>query len=399
MSSPSSEVHFPIWDQWDQWAEMECEINTAFDLLIARVRKRQRDLLDKLNYLRAECRDLPELIQQMKEQLNKLETEMSDTTRSFHSDQIDTLEEELGQYQFVWNEDELNSLLERLGDVVKFPKLYYNKNVPKITFGTDPSPGIRLASGFAVKESCGLLAIAELETESILIYSMQGEFVNKISNNQMTFPNTLVFDGNDSIYVADYHKQSILKFSAMNGDFAKEIELVIAIDLFQFEYGFVTALDYDLSSHKIYGTLEKYHKILIFDSELTLIDIFNPGLQFPQDIKVRQHELFVLDYNNPCFHVISKLNQTKLFSIIPRGLDLKFSLPQHFSLDQNSNIFITDVINNQILMYTPSGYLILVLFKSGKSNGEIFVPAGIHVTNSNEIIVLSQNDKHPVQIF
>ena len=45
-------------------------------------------------------------------------------------------------------------------------------------------------------------------------------------------------------------------------------------------------------------------------------------------------------------------------------------------------------------MYTPSGYLILVIFKSGKSNGEIFVPARIHVTNPNEIIVLSQNDKH-----
>ena len=389
----------PPYSSQTYWDEIDHEINAAFEYIINKIRKRQAALLDKVSFLRAECRDLPELIQQMKEQLSEMETEMSKATKEFHSEEIRILEEGLGQYQFVWNGEELSLLLESLGDIVKFPKVYYNKNIPRLTFGTEPNPGIRLASGFAVNENSGLIAIGELETESVLVYNMRGEFVNRISDNQMTLPNSIVFDENNSIYVADYHKHSVFKFSAIIGDFAKEIKLVIAIDLFQFEYGFITALDFDTNCQHVYGTLEKYHKILIFDTELTLIDIFNPGLQFPQDIKVRKHEIFVLDYNNPCFHVISKSNKTKLFSIIPRGSELKFSLPQHFTIDDNNNIFLTDVIHQQVLMYTPSGYLILVLFKSGKSSGEIFVPAGIHVTNSNEIIVLSQNDKYPVQIF
>ena len=383
----------------DYWQEIENEINSAFGYLIQKIQKRQAALLDKLRYIRTESKDIPELIRQMKEQLSEMETEKSKATREFHFEQINTLEEGLGQYQFVWNGNELEQLLESLGDIVKFPETYYIKNIPKITFGTEPIPGICLASGFAVSEKLGLIAVGELETESVLIYNMQGMFVNNISDKQMVFPNSIAFGEETAIYVADYHKHSIFKFSANNSDFAEEINLLIAIDLFQFEYGFITSLDFDSTSQCIYGTLEKYHKILIFDSELTLNDIFNPGLQFPQDIKVKQHQLFVLDYSNPCFHVISKSTQTKLFSIIPRGSEFKLNSPQHFTIDENSNIFLTDIVNHQILMYTHSGYLVLVMFKSGKSRGEIFVPAGIHVTNSNEIIVLSQNDKHPVQIF
>ncbi|KAI6645711.1 hypothetical protein LOD99_12974 [Oopsacas minuta] len=385
--------------QLTNWDEIEYELNTAFDLMILNVNRRRANLLDKMNFLRAECRDMPELIQQMKEQLDSLGSQMSNIAKQFHTQEIELWENGISKYQFVWNADEMNLLLDKLGEIVKFPLAYQNKNVPKLTFGTEPGPGIRLASGFAVDEKCGLIAVGELETESILIYNMAGEFVNTITDNQITIPNSITFGENCSLYISNYHHQSVLKFSSKKNDLSQDIILDIVIDLSQFEYGYISALDFDQTSKRLYGTLEKYHKILIFDTELTLIDIFNPGLQFPQDIKVKNNNIFVLDYSNPCFHIISKLNQMKLFSIISRGTNFKFNSPQLFSLDSESNIFVTDIINHKILMYTPSGQLTQVLFDCGQSKGELFVPAGVHVTATNQIIVLSQNTLYPIQIF
>ena len=388
-------MSLPLDTKHTDWNEIEFELNRSFDLLLLKINERRSALLDKLNFLKAEDRDMPELIQRMKNQLLNLGSKMSDTTKSFHNREIELWGEGIHDYQFVWNVAELNLLLDKLGDIVKVPDIYKTKTDPKLTFGQGQ---VLLASGLAVDERNGLIAVGELESESVIIYNKEGELVNKLSNGQMTVPNSLVFDEEESLFVSDYHNQLILKFTATKTNFS-EMQLSTTYNLSQFQYGFITALDFDRITNNLFGTLEKYHKILVFDSNLDLIDSFNPGLQFPQDIKVKHSHIFVLDYNNPCLHVISKINGTKLFSLVPRGLDYRFSSPQLFTLDSNNNIFVTDVINNRILMYTPSGHLTCVLFQSGQSKGELFIPAGLHVTSSDEIIVLSQNSSFPVQIF
>ena len=385
----------PLATKRTDWNEVEFELNKSFDLLLLKINERRSALIDKLNFLKAEDRDMPEIIQRMKDQLLNLGSQMSDTTKAFHTREIELWGGGICDYQFVWNVDELNLLMERIGDIVKVPDTYKTKTDPRITFGQGQ---ILLASGLAVDETNGLIAVGELESESVVIYNKEGQLVNKLSDSQMTVPNSLVFDGHSSLFVSDYHHQLILKFSATEANFS-QMKLSDTANLAQFQYGFITALDFDRSTNNLFGTLEKYHKILVFDSDLDLIDNFNPGLQFPQDIKVTQSHIFILDYNNPCLHVISKVNQTKCFSLIARGSDFKFSLPHLFTLDSNNNIFVTDVVNNKILMYTPSGHLTCVLFQSGHLKGELFIPAGLHVTSSGQIIVLSQNSSFPVQIF
>ena len=385
----------PLDTKHTDWNEVEFELNRSFDLLLLKIKERRSALLDKLNFLRAEDKDMPEILQRMKDQLMNLGSQMSDTTKAFHSREIALWGDDTRNYQFIWNADELNLLLDKLGDIVRIPETYKSKTNPKLTFGQGQ---ILLASGLAVDEGNGLIAVGELESESVVIYNKEGQLVNKLTNDLMTVPNSLVFDGYTSLFVSDYHQQLILKFSATGENFS-EMLLSSTNTLSQFQYGFITALDFDKSTNNLYGTLEKYHKILVFDSNLDLVDNFSPGLQFPQDIKVRNSHIFVLDYNNPCLHVISKTTATKLFSLVARGLDYRLCSPQLFTLDSNNNIFVTDVVNNNILMYTPSGHLTCVLFQSGNSKGDLFIPAGLHVTSSDEIIVLSQNSLFPVQIF
>ena len=122
----------PLATKRTDWNEVEFELNKSFDLLLLKINERRSALIDKLNFLKAEDRDMPEIIQRMKDQLLNLGSQMSDTTKAFHTREIELWGGGICDYQFVWNVDELNLLMERIGDIVKVPDTYKTKTDPRI---------------------------------------------------------------------------------------------------------------------------------------------------------------------------------------------------------------------------------------------------------------------------
>ena len=125
---------------------------------------------------------------------------------------------------------------------------------------------------------------------------------------------------------------------------------------------------------------------------------FIPDIHNPTDIKLTSHNIVVLTHSNPCVHFYDYSHQlTK--QIITQGVGEQVSRPWRFYLDKESNILMTDISANCVLIFSNTGQLIHKIGKKGDSQGEFIRPRGIVLDYKNRIIVTSENPDHSIQMF
>ena len=125
--------------------------------------------------------------------------------------------------------------------------------------------------------------------------------------------------------------------------------------------------------NRIYLCEEDNHRVQCLNLDLTFNSII-PNVYCAQDIKLGEEEIFVITlYQDNCIRIYDYCHILKR-EIIP-GLNNAF----HFCLDKecNTNIILTDLASDCVLIYSKSGELLYKFGKIGNDVGEFTLPTGI----------------------
>ena len=391
------------------WNDLERQVHSFCDRLIAKTNEKRYYLLQKILDAKCQTKRIEDSVKQLENGINLLEIELKgNTIKDCQEKMLKEMNTEIkslllaapapSDYMFLSaNTDALSSTVDSLAQVVKVPKQYICKDIPKYTIGKNQKFVLKYPRSISVDEALDLVAVVDKGCKSVFLFNISGKFVNQFGEKHLEYPVSVKIANAQDIYVTDAHSNnSILKFRVNKGRFSDKIQLASVVSG---KHEYPTGLDYDRSTNLLYVTLSTEHSIGVFTHNLQLKEKFSPNVFFPQDIKVTKDEIIVLDFNNPCLHFISKQTHVTIRSIIPRGITLPLETAAFFCLDRQGNIVVTDPQNNNIQLYSSTGILLHTLSQKGHSIGEVYVPSGVHVTQNDDIIVASQNSNYPIQIF
>ena len=392
-----------------KWDNLEIQINTFCDSLIDRVNEKRFNLLQQIRDSRSQARHTEDSVDQLKKGISVLETELrGNRVKDCQEKMLKEMNLEIKSLRLTTpspsdymllsaGSETVDTSVDKLACVVKVPKQYMCKDLPKYTIGKNQKFVLRFPRSISVSEPLDLVAIVDKGCKSIFLFTLSGKFINQFGDKHLEYPVSVKITSAGDFYVTDARaKNSILKFRPVKGDMQAKILLQCAV---YGKYEYCTGLDFDTSTSLLYVTLSTEHAVAVFSQDLVLRDKFIPSVYFPQDIKVTNEEIFILDFNNPCLHVLSKSTRAILRSIVPRGITLPLKTAAFFCFDRDGNIIISDAQNHNIQVYSASGVLLHTLSQEGHSIGEVYVPSGVYVTGDYDVIVASQNSNFPVQIF
>ena len=120
---------------------------------------------------------------------------------------------------------------------------------------------------------------------------------------------------------------------------------------------------------------------------------------FPDDIKMSEHEVFILECADPCISIYSIYYHQLVKRIIPYGQGKLVLESFNFFLDHEENILITDCKSHNVLVFSRNGSLIHKFGKLGDGPGDFIFPRGITMDREGRIIVASQNPNYCIQFF
>ena len=301
----------------DNLANLENEINATFDGIIARLDKRRSDVLDKLRLAMASTEKALASIKKLEMKKTRESVDIGDALGDFHSEiismidkKISSLRLETQQYMFVCDVREVEKAISTLGEIILTPQQYVGKSKPIATYEIESE--LSDVNGMFVDEKLGLVAVTIRSQNKILLFTIEGKLVNQIQNKVFKKLRAIQIVSHEDIYVTDIGNDAIFKYKAENKSF-KRIKYALQT---KEPIEHPTGLCYDKFSDLLYATLSNSHSIAILTPNLVRATEFYPELVFPQHIKTSQHEIYVLDTQNPCMHIISKTDLTTMRSVI-----------------------------------------------------------------------------------
>ena len=121
----------------------------------------------------------------------------------------------------------------------------------------------------------------------------------------------------------------------------------------------------------------------------------------PTDVAVNEamNRLYVVDNNNHCFLVydLSTLQLAGTYGS-PGTEKREFRYPFLAAIDNDGDLYITDVVNTRVQEFNPEGKFITIIGGWGVEQGEFFRPKGIAVDKKN-LIYVSDSYIGVIQIF
>ena len=142
-------------------------------------------------------------------------------------------------------------------------------------------------------------------------------------------------------------------------------------------------------------------RIIILSSDLCYQSVIKCD-SFPDDIKVTDHEVFVLECADPCISIYSSNSiycHQLVKRIVPYGLGKLVLESFNFFLDHEYNILITDSKSHHVLVFSRNGRLIHRFGKHGDCAGEFISPRGVTMDREGRVLVASQNPNYCIQFF
>ena len=121
-------------------------------------------------------------------------------------------------------------------------------------------------------------------------------------------------------------------------------------------------------------------------------------LKYPQDVKVTPISVVVLDESQNGIHFFSRSGDL-IRSCVTEGQDGMVYRLSFFSLDPAGNIFISDCLRHNIKILSPSGQMIHTIGNEGHGRGELYQPWGICLSQTGNILVISDNSNYALQSF
>ena len=373
----------------DKLNNLENQINATFDGIIDKVNRRRIEVLDRLREAVDKSKKASDSIKKLDQSKHKFQEDFSETLGDVREEMLSIVDKKIAtinlenpEYMFVCDQLELDRALSILGGIVRVPTEYNSKLKPM------SSCNIEFKSPIAISfdESLNLIALIGHNKNEVVLFDIDGNIVNRIQDISFKELRAIEMVDHRDIYMTDIETNEIFKYNTLEGNFVGKFNRVCKS---QEKLKRPSGICFDKFTNSIFVTLSNSHSIAVFNTDLLKTDEFKPELMFPQFIQTTENEIFILDCNNPCLHVISKKERTALRSMIPRGFELYFRKGiTRFSLDPKDNILIinfTNKLSSSIQVYSPCGQLIHVL--SSKEIGSI--PCLFHVKSNFEIVTIA----------
>ena len=255
------------------------------------------------------------------------------------------------------------------------------------------------AEGLAICPLTDRIFVATGLVKSIVVLSPTGDFLYSIKDNSQALfcPWGVCFiDG--IICVTEYTNHSIV-FMTTDGDVVSRtggnFSIAPGVSL-NIPTRLTAYLDTD-----VFVCDSGNHRVLHLSSDLPLCRIIgHEVLKTPEDVKVYNDKLFVLDWKSKCVASFS-LSGEFMSRIITRGCT-KFQDVGHcycFTIDTIGNFILSDSGSDSIRVFSPTGSLIIRIGKRGEGIGEFYSPLGIAINSSSQIVSVCRRGEKSLQIF
>ncbi|KAI6656612.1 PEP-CTERM domain protein [Oopsacas minuta] len=308
--------------------------------------------------------------------------------------------EELQVIKLNWSrEGELESLLKDIG-TFKLSKAidrdYTRKGIPVLTackyrlkttqFGEFNWPTV-----IAIQPKTDNLYIADTFNHRVQVFNKSCEFVMSFST-LMDHPIGICFHGS-KILVTQF-VGNIVNMYTTDGELVMSIGSRGEKEL-EFEHPLRICISE--CTTKIYICDYGNDRVQVLNSDFT----FNSFMfrTKPRDVKARGDQIYILNENNPCLHVYNYEHQL-IRDLISFGNETsQIYSSDHFCIDHNSNILISDRKNCCVVVFNKIGNIIHKFGRRGSKPGDLIDPRGIVIDREGRIIVASLNPDNCIQFF
>ena len=256
------------------------------------------------------------------------------------------------------------------------------------------------AEGLAICPLTDRIFVATGLVKSIEVLSPTGDFLYSIKDNSQALfcPWGVCFIGG-IICVTEYTNHSIV-FMTTDGDVVSR-----AGGNYSIASGFSINIPTRLTAYQdtdIFVCDSGNHRVMHLSSDLPLCRIIGRGvLKSPEDVKVYNEKLFVLDWKSKCVATFSLAGEF-ISRMITRGCP-RFQEdvgPCYcFTIDENGNFILSDSGSDSIRVFSPTGSLIIKIGKKGGGIGEFESPLGVAINSSSQIVSVCRRGEKPLQIF
>jgi len=208
-------------------------------------------------------------------------------------------------------------------------------------------------TGIAVSDE--FVFVVDNKNHNIQKFTLDGEFISKWGgfgkdNGFFKSPRGITVSDDESVYVVDSGNARIQKFT-LDGEF------ISGFGQSGKQGGnFVTPVDIAINSDKIYVTDPNQNKIIVFDLEGNLENIFNDSIG-----------------GQPIY-------------------------PEGIIFDEEDNFYIVDYRNNRIIHYNEFGVSLSIFGQMGNDNGHFKFPKDVAISNDGYLFI-TDTQGHRIQKF
>ena len=388
------------------------EIADTFNRLIEQLIARRDALLTKLQTMKddfvtkettriAAIAELERVIRQMKEESIKVNVNLETQEKAIqvYLDQMERHQTPTKLPHPIFSCPTLLHLqtqIAEFGEVREWELDYSLKKQPVLAVGKEGKANNELdqPSGLVLDEPNQLIYIADRGNSRIQVVSFAGKFLKRFGQGILKSPWGIAVT-EDNVFVTDISLHALLQFGK------KDYKLVRRTGTYgggegQLYHPRGLCIDYN-------------GDVYVADCVNNRVSVFSKGLNFlkhlgtqqlnnPHDVNVTPNSVVVLDRSPNCIHFFSRGGDL-LRSCVTQGEDGMVYDPVFFCLDTAGNILISDCNRHSIKILFPSGQLIHEIGKEGHGRGELIYPHGICLSETGNIIVVSDNSNFGLQSF
>ena len=269
--------------------------------------------------------------------------------------------------------------------------------MPLFTFGkfskykSSPPGMFGNPTGLAIDPTTNYLYICDPGKDHVQVFNKSFEFVFLFSD-KMQGPVGICINYN-KVYVIQIGSTLLTVYSTDG----KYLQSVGGEGKDHLEFDGPRGLDVSSELNRIYIAEHSNCRIQSLNLDLSFHSIIDEVLG-ANDVKITPKEIVVLSCGNTAVSIYSYTHQL-IRQMIPHGKTFPLRSPGRFTLDNSSNILITDIKFHCVCVYSYRGEFLRKFGKEGNQKGEFIEPYGITISPEGKIIVTSDNPNHHIQIF
>ena len=169
-----------------KWDNLEFQINSFCDHLIDKVNQKRFNLLQQIRDSRCSARHSEDSVEQLKKGINVLETELKgNRIKDCQEKMLTEMNMEIkslqlgapnpSDYVLLTESSEIvEKTVDNLASIVKVPKQYVCKDLPKYTIGKNQKSVLKFPRSISVDESLDLIAIVDKGCKSVFLFTLRG---------------------------------------------------------------------------------------------------------------------------------------------------------------------------------------------------------------------------------